>query len=109
MQEKKPYLNGELTAGELSKLLGISVNHLSQVLNKEQKQNFFDFINSYRIKDVLLKMEDPSNAHLTLLALALDSGFNSKTSFNTIFKKVTNQTPSQYYKSLKRKIQVERQ
>lgn len=105
MQEKKPYLNGELTAGELSKLLGISVNHLSQVLNKEQKQNFFDFVNSYRIKDILLKMEDPSNSHLTLLAIALDSGFNSKTSFNTIFKKATSQTPSQYYKSLHRKIQ----
>jgi AraC-like DNA-binding protein len=102
MEEKKPYLNGEVTAGELSGLLGISVNHLSQVLNKEQKQNFFDFINSYRIKDVLLKMQDPDNAHLTLLAIALNSGFNSKTSFNTVFKKATNQTPSQYYKSLKR-------
>ncbi len=102
MEEKRPYLNGELTAGELSKLLGISVNHLSQVLNKEQKQNFFDFVNSYRIKEVIRKMEDSGNSHLTLLAMALDSGFNSKTSFNTIFKKATNQTPSQYYKSLKR-------
>lgn len=102
MEEKKPYLNGELTAGELSGLVGISVNHLSQVLNKEQKQNFFDFVNGYRIKDVLLKMEDPDNAHLTLLAMALNSGFNSKTSFNTVFKKVTKQTPSHYYKSLKR-------
>jgi len=109
MQEKKPYLNGELTAGELAKQLGISVNHLSQVLNQEQKQNFFDFINSYRVKDVLLKMEDPGNDHLTLLAIALDSGFNSKTSFNTIFKKTTHQTPSQYYKSLKHKIPGERQ
>lgn len=102
MEEKKPYLNGELTAGELANLVGISVNHLSQVLNKEQKQNFFDFVNSYRIKDVILKMEDPNNNHLTLLAMALDSGFNSKTSFNTVFKKTTNQTPSHYYKSLKR-------
>ena len=102
MEEKKPYLNGELTAGELSGLLGISVNHLSQVLNKEQKQNFFDFVNSYRVKEVIRKMEDSGNSHLTLLAMALDSGFNSKTSFNTIFKKASNQTPSQYYKSLKR-------
>lgn len=100
MEERKPYLNGELTASELSESLGISVNHLSQVLNKEQKQNFFDFINSYRVKEVLHKMGDPSKSHLTLLAMALDSGFNSKTSFNTIFKRVTNQTPSQYYKSL---------
>jgi AraC-like DNA-binding protein len=102
MEEKKPYLNGALTAGELSHGLGISVNHLSQVLNQEQKQNFFDFVNSYRIKEVMLKIKEPANSHLTLLAMALDSGFNSKTSFNTIFKKITHQTPSQYYKSVKR-------
>lgn len=99
MEEKKPWLNGELTAGELSQLLGISANHLSQVLNKEQKQNFFDFVNSYRIKEVILKMRDPACSHLTLLAMALDSGFNSKTSFNTVFKKATNKTPSQYFRS----------
>lgn len=99
MEENKPWLNGELTAGELSQLLGISANHLSQVLNKEQKQNFFDFVNSYRIKEVILKMRDPAYSHLTLLAMALDSGFNSKTSFNTVFKKATNKTPSQYFRS----------
>lgn len=101
MEEKKPWLNGELTAGQLSQLVGISVNHLSQILNKEQHQNFFDFINSYRVKEVIRKMEDTGNSHLTLLAIGLDSGFNSKTSFNTVFKKVTNQTPSNYYKSLR--------
>lgn len=100
MEEQKPYLNGELTAGALAQLLGISVNHLSQVLNKEQQQNFFDFVNSYRVNEVIEKMKNPSFAHLTLLAIALDGGFNSKTSFNTIFKKITHQTPSHYYKSL---------
>jgi AraC-like DNA-binding protein len=102
MEEKKPWLNGELTAGQLSELVGVSVNHLSQILNKEQHQNFFDFINSYRVSEVIRKMGDIGNSHLTLLAIALDSGFNSKTSFNTVFKKVTNQTPSSYYKSLQR-------
>jgi AraC-like DNA-binding protein len=102
MDEKKPWLNGELTAGQLSQLVGVSVNHLSQILNKEQHQNFFDFINSYRVNEVIRKMGDTSNSHLTLLAIALDSGFNSKTSFNTVFKKVTHQTPSNYYKSLQR-------
>ena len=100
MTDQKPYLDGELTAGALSQALGISINHLSQVLNQEQHQNFFDFINSYRVKEVIEKMKDPGNRHLTLLALALDSGFNSKTSFNTVFKKVTHQTPSQFYKML---------
>lgn len=100
MNEKKPYLNGELSAGELAQQLRISVNHLSQVLNTIQHQNFFDFVNGYRIREVIERMKDPKNHHLTLLAIALGSGFNSKTSFNTVFKKVTNQTPSHYFKSL---------
>jgi len=102
MKEKKPFLNGELSAGELAQQLNISVNHLSQILNTIQGQNFFDFVNGYRIGEVMERMKDPKNRHLTLLAIALDSGFNSKTSFNTVFRKVTHQTPSQYSKSLSR-------
>ncbi|VXD10713.1 helix-turn-helix domain-containing protein [Marinoscillum sp. 108] len=105
MEEKKPYLNGELKASELAQMLDISVNHLSQVLNNIQQQNFFDFVNGYRIKEVIKKMEAPKNSHLTLLAMALDSGFNSKTSFNTVFKKMTHQTPSAFYKSLTSSLQ----
>lgn len=101
METEKPYLNGELKALELAQMIGISVNHLSQVLNQKQQQNFFDFVNGYRLKDVITKMKDPANSHLTLLAMALDSGFNSKTSFNTVFKKLTHQTPSAYYKAIK--------
>lgn len=102
MKEKKPYLDGELTAQNLSEALGISANYLSQILNKEQKQNFFDFINHYRVEEVKDRMMNPNYKNLTLLAIALDSGFNSKTSFNTIFKKITGKTPSQHYKSLPR-------
>jgi AraC-like DNA-binding protein len=98
MSEAKPYLNGELSASELAQQAGISVNHLSQVLNTIQKQNFFDFVNTYRVQEVKYRMKDPKNNHLTLLAIALDSGFNSKTSFNTVFRKITGQTPSQYLK-----------
>ncbi|WP_421889247.1 helix-turn-helix domain-containing protein [Marinoscillum sp.] len=105
MEERKPHLNGALKAGELAQSLNISVNHLSQVLNKIQGQNFFDFVNGYRVKEVISKMENPKNHHLTLLAMALDSGFNSKTSFNTVFKEVTHQTPSDFYKSLTSDIQ----
>lgn len=106
MEEKKPYLNGELSAGELAQQLNISVNHLSQILNTIQRQNFFDFVNGYRIREAIEKMKDPKNRHLTLLAIGLDSGFNSKTSFNTVFRKVTHQTPSQYAKSLSRENSV---
>ena len=100
MKTKKPYLSGELSLGELAQQLNISVNHLSQVLNTVQKQNFFDFVNSYRVNEVIEKMKDPGNRHLTLLAIGLDSGFNSKTSFNTVFKKFTGETPSRYFQSL---------
>jgi len=101
MADKKPYLDGELSAAQLADQLGVSVNHLSQVLNQEQGQNFFDFVNYYRVREVQAKMADPANNNLTLLAIALESGFNSKSSFNNLFKKFTGQTPSQYHKSLK--------
>ncbi len=78
MTEKKPYLDGELTAQNLSETLGISANYLSQVLNKEQKQNFFDFVNQYRVEEVKNRMMNPHYKNRTLLAIALDSGFNSK-------------------------------
>jgi len=101
MTVQKPYLNNELNGRELAELVGISTNHLSEVLNVIQKQNFFDFVNSFRVEEVKSRMQLPDNAHLTLLAIALDSGFNSKTSFNTVFKKVTGLTPSQYMKAAK--------
>lgn len=101
MKEKKPYLNGELSARELADLVGISTNHLSEVLNQVQQQNFFDFVNSFRVDEVKSRIKDPGYTHLTLLGIALESGFNSKTSFNTVFKKFTGQTPSQYIKIFK--------
>lgn len=100
MKTKKPYLDGELNASQLAGMMGISTNHLSQVLNQEQRQNFFDFINSYRVEEVKERMKSDRYKHMTLLAIALESGFNSKTSFNTLFKKFTGQTPSQYHQSL---------
>lgn len=96
MKTRKPYLNGELSARDLAALVGISTNHLSEVLNIVQKENFFDFVNGFRVEEVKSRMIDPSYSHLTLLAIALESGFNSKTSFNTVFKKFTGYTPRQY-------------
>lgn len=101
MQREKPYLNGELSAKDLAAMAGISTNHLSEVLSKIQPQNFFDFVNSYRVREVKARIRNPQFAHYTLLAIALDSGFNSKTSFNTVFKKFTGKTPSEYQKSKK--------
>ncbi|HYG04177.1 MAG TPA: helix-turn-helix domain-containing protein [Chryseosolibacter sp.] len=106
MENEKPYLNGELGSSELAALLSITPNHLSQVLSQVQRQNFFDFVNSYRVDEVKKKLADPSFNHYTLLGIALESGFSSKTSFNTVFKKLTGQTPGQFHKTLKNGLSI---
>ncbi len=94
MEEEKPYLSPKLTLAELAARLNVSVNQLSQVINQQAGVNFHDFVNSYRI-DAFLKSAK-ENKNYSLLALALDAGFNSKSSFNYIFKKQKGFTPSQY-------------
>jgi AraC-like DNA-binding protein len=106
MNDKQFYLEGELTAHQLALQLDLSPNHLSQVINQLEGKSFFDFINGYRVEEVKRKMADSRYRNFTLLAIALESGFNSKTSFNTVFKKITGQTPSQYYKSQPGKVRV---
>ncbi|HDT11429.1 MAG TPA: helix-turn-helix domain-containing protein, partial [bacterium] len=96
MVEEKPYLDDELTIRKLAKLLEIQPHHLSQVINSAFKMNFYTFVNSYRVKEVIKLMKDPERKHHTILAIAYDSGFKSKSSFNTIFKKTTGKTPSEY-------------
>ena len=100
MEKETPYLDGKLSLKEVAAALEISTNHLSQVINEKLEKNFFDFVNGYRIDLVKEKMSDPSNKNYTLLALAYDCGFNSKSSFNAIFKKYTELTPSQYLNTL---------
>jgi AraC-like DNA-binding protein len=99
MEEEKPYLDGKLSLAQVAEDLNISTNHLSQVINSELNKNFFDFINGYRVNLVKQKMSDESNKHLTLLGMAFESGFNSKSSFNSIFKKYTGSTPSEFMRS----------
>lgn len=99
MEVEQLYLDGKLSLNQMADKLNISSNHLSQVINENLNKNFFDFVNGYRIETIKMKMLDPESKNLTLLALAYDSGFNSKSSFNNIFKKVTGQTPSQFMQS----------
>lgn len=99
MDNEKPYLNGKLSLKEVADKLNISTNHLSQVINENLDKNFFDFVNNYRVDLVKQKMSDPANKNYTILALAYDCGFNSKSSFNAIFKKQTGLTPSQFLKN----------
>jgi len=102
MAKEKPFLNPKLSLTNLSDQLGISPNQLSQIINQLAQVNFHDFVNKYRVEEFLINAH--KNKNFSLLALALDSGFNSKSSFNTIFKKQKGETPSQY---LSKQVQKE--
>lgn len=93
---EKPYLDRELTIYNLSDQLKLSRHILSEVINEHMGMNFYNLINEYRIREVKERMKREDMKHLTILAIAYDSGFNSKSSFNTIFKEKTGQTPSEY-------------
>ncbi|NOR34766.1 MAG: helix-turn-helix domain-containing protein [Bacteroidales bacterium] len=93
---KKPYLDRDLTIFDLSSQLHISRHTLSEVINEHMGMNFYNLVNEYRVKEVKDRMKSEDYRQLTILAIAYDSGFNSKSSFNTIFKEKTGQTPSQY-------------
>lgn len=99
MSAQKPFLQPDLSLRSLAALLDIPPNYLSQLLNEGFDQNFADYVNTYRLETFKQKVADPGQRHLTILALAYDSGFNSKTVFNTFFKKKTGQTPKEYWKS----------
>ena len=98
MVKEKPFLDPELTLYALSNTLNVQPNHLSQIINIIEKMNFFDFINRYRIEEVKKNMFLQQKEHLTILGIAYESGFNSKTSFNRIFKKTTGMTPTEFKK-----------
>jgi len=100
MEERRPYVRSTLTLQELSEELQISAHNLSEVINTRLGKNFFDFVNGFRVKEVQALLADPAYRNITILAIAQDAGFNSKSTFNTIFKKVTNKTPSEYRRQL---------
>jgi AraC-like DNA-binding protein len=95
METQKPYLDSELTLQKLSEQVGIPSYRLSQVMNTYLHQNFFDIINRHRVEEwkQQISVASPSK---TIQEVAFQAGFNSKSSFNTAFKKHTGQTPSEY-------------
>lgn len=101
LDESKPYLNKNLTIGELADSIEIPAYQLSQLINDQLGQSFFEFINSYRVEEVKVRFFDSKFSNLTLLGIAMECGFNSKASFNRIFKQLTNQTPTEYIKTKK--------
>lgn len=101
MVSEKPFLDTQLSLESLAFRIGLSKHDLSQVINEQLDINFFTFVNEYRISEFKTLIEESKNDHLTILGVAFESGFNSKSSFNGVFKKIEGITPGAYKNSLK--------
>ena len=101
MREERPYLDPELTLNDLAQQLGLSKNEVTHLLNHHQGVNFFTYVNNYRIEAVIDKFGDSRYDHFTIMAIAEDCGFHSKSTFNSLFKKQTGVTPSEYKRQMK--------
>ena len=96
MATAKPYLDPELSLAGLSKQMAIQPSVLSKLINEKFNQNFNDFINEYRVKEVIEKIKNGEHRQQTLLGIAFDAGFNSKATFNRAFKKSTSLSPKDW-------------
>lgn len=100
MESNLYYLNPELTLASLANSLDIHPNRLSKIINDGIGKSFSDFINEYRTKAVVARLKNPKYNHITLLGISFECGFNSKTTFNRVFKEMMGLTPFEYKKSL---------
>ncbi len=100
MEGDKPYLDANLTQADLADKIGISSHHFSEALHYGFQQNFYNFVNSYRVQEAQALMNNTEYQDAKIIAIAFDAGFKSKTSFNRVFKKHTGTTPSEYRASL---------
>ncbi|MEO8253048.1 MAG: AraC family transcriptional regulator [Flavobacterium sp.] len=103
MVEKEPFLDPALTIQQLANQIEIPVRDLSVLINHKMDQHFFDFVNEYRIQKAMSILKNPSKSDLTILEILYEVGFNSKSSFNTSFKKYTSLTPTAYRNTLIKK------
>ncbi|MCP4220031.1 MAG: helix-turn-helix domain-containing protein [bacterium] len=104
MEEEKIYLDADLTLQKLSSLLKVHYNHLSRIINERMEMSFNDYINSFRIEEAKRHLQDPGKNKKTILQVAFDTGFYSKSVFNTAFKKFTGTTPSRYRSAAKERL-----
>ncbi|HEX8656720.1 MAG TPA: helix-turn-helix transcriptional regulator, partial [Hymenobacter sp.] len=95
MDEEQPWLEPELTLADLAHRLRTNTSLLSHVINTGCGQNFNDFVNRYRVAEAERKLQDPRLSHYSLVGIALESGFNSKSTFNRVFKKLTGRPPGE--------------
>lgn len=103
METEKPYLNPSLNVNELAYKLSIPSHYISQILSRRLGQNFYHFVNKYRIEESKRVLADKANNKKTVLEVLYEVGFNSKSTFNTIFKQYTGLTPTQFINSQKKK------
>ncbi len=97
-EKQKPYLDSELTIVRLADMLKTSRHVLTEVINTEFGRNFYQFVNEYRVEAVKQKLSDPKLRHLSIEAIGYDCGFNSKSTFFSVFKAVAGCTPLQFRK-----------
>jgi len=98
MKEKKSFKDPHLTLTEFAEIVNIKPHLLSKVINECYRQNFRDFVNKYRVEEFIELARQDNNRRFTFLALANEVGFNSKSTFNAAFKKVTQRSPRDFLK-----------
>lgn len=101
MEREKPYLDPELTLPVLAQKAGFSRGDVSRAINSAGNENFSDFVNKYRVEHVKRFLESDKYDTCTILTLALDAGFNSKSVFNDTFKRITGKTPGSFRENRK--------
>ncbi|MEM6525566.1 MAG: helix-turn-helix transcriptional regulator [Bacteroidota bacterium] len=104
MENEKLYLDPELNRDKVASHLGISAKLISVILNQYANQNFNDFVNSYRVAEVIGKLKSGENNHLTISGIAFDSGFNSQATFQRVFKSIQGMTPKEFQNQIPEKI-----
>lgn len=96
MLTQKPYLNPDLDLLKLSEMIDMNSKIVSQIINIDLEMNFYEFINKYRVEEFKHRLRNRDSDKFSLMGIAYDCGFNSKSTFNHVFKKITGQTPSEY-------------
>jgi YesN/AraC family two-component response regulator len=96
MEKEKLYQEPELTLQQLAGKLEVPNYQVSQAMNEGLKKNFYDLVNGYRVEEAKRLLTDEKNKNFTILSVGFEAGFNSKTTFNTVFKKFTGLTPTAF-------------
>ncbi|MDT0557024.1 AraC family transcriptional regulator [Ichthyenterobacterium sp. W332] len=98
LEEEKRFLNPELSLEKTAEAIGLSQGHLSKIINRELQMSYKDYLNSLRVNEAKSYLKNSEFSNYTLVAIGLEAGFNSKSAFNSSFKKLTGETPSQFKK-----------